>query len=328
MMKEIKKYKKYIIAAACMVAVLWIGCISFAIVYKNAQNRKAQEYQTNFAIVTQQYIAQSTAARTTSNSLTESGTLSPNETTSEYFTFDADDNISPEQPAQNTSTPAEIPAQETQLTLPQGKEAIVTAYVTAVNKLKGTDNFTLIKENEPSVEVIDVTGGSLIKDTVNSSIKENTEKIISPATYNFSGGKTADGTLPTAVIAPENKNAVLASGDVVSAKAEKVDDNSYKITITLGTQTQTLEKSAPGYSGVMDVISLDDFDLPSSLQITSLNITYTDSSIEAVIDKDGKLISMTHDMNIEEVVGEGKLTIISSTLKMKGQYHSAYKITY
>lgn len=328
-MNDLKKYKKPIIAAACSVAVVWVCCISFAIAYKVSQNRSAQQYQTSFQIVTQKAIAQNTSPQTQASSQTQSDTLLGDETTSSFFTFDSNGDITQQttQTVTETVTEQTTKAQE-KLTVPKGKDKIISAYIKAVNKLKGTDSFTLVKENEPTVEVVDVTGGSLIRSMVDSSIQKNLEKIQSPATYVFSGGKAADGTAPTDVIAPEGKNAVLKADDAVQAKAEPVDENSYKITINLGVQVQTLEKSAPGYSGVMDVISIDDFDLSDKIEITSLNIYYNKSTIEAVIDKDGRLISMTHDLNINEAVGEGKLSALSSTLKMKGTYHSTYKITY
>lgn len=329
MMNDLKKYKKPIIAAVCAVAALWVCCISFAIVYRVSQSRSAQQYQTSFEIVTQKTVAQNTLPVTQQSTQTQPNSFFGGETTSSFFTFDAlGDDSTTQQAAQSPTDQMQESQTQAQLNVPQGKDAIISAYVEAVNKLKGTDNFTLIKETKPTVEVVDVTGGSLVKGMVDSSVQDNLSKIQSPATYTFSGGKASDASTPTSVIAPENKNASLNSADAVLAKAEPIDANSYKITINLGVQTQTLEKNAPGYSGVMDVISLDDFDLNEKIEITSLNIVYGKSTIEAVIDNSGRITSMTHDLNVSEVVGEGKLSVISSTIKMKGNYHSTYKITY
>lgn len=329
-----KQYKKYIVPVVAVIAAVWVICISFSVYYKVSQNKKIREGQTDFAIVTQQPIPQSTAGSTPKT--TEKSDLSDLSGTSSYFIFS-------DVPMDSTTANGiddifgagnnEAQGGNTQQTtdgfkMPSNKDEVVEAYVAAVNKLKGTDSFTLVKENEPTITVDEVTGGSLIKNAVDSSIKSNTEKIVSPATYVFTGGQSPDGETPNSIIAPENKNAVLSSDNVLDAKATRIDNEKYKITISLGQQKQTLNKGAAGYSDIMDVIKVEDFNMPNSLEISTLDITYSNSTIEAEIDKDGKILSMKHNLNVKEAVGTGKLAMISATLKMHGTYYTNYKITY
>lgn len=78
----------------------------------------------------------------------------------------------------------------------------------------------------------------------------------------------------------------------------------------------------------MEVISLEALGLPSSAKLDEVSIEYNNSYIEAAINKDGKLTSMKHYMQVPSASGSGKYLIIPVSMKAHGDFTSEYKISY
>ncbi|MCM1363995.1 MAG: hypothetical protein NC122_02640 [Faecalibacterium sp.] len=213
--------------------------------------------------------------------------------------------------------------------IPKTKTEIVGAYITAVNNLKEEKRFTLVKTDKLNV-AIDEMNPSNIKTIVTTIINNNTKD--EPVTYRFANGidaaNTADSKSPNQVIAPYSESASLDESLVKSATAKKVGSNgSYKITIKLGKQNQTLDKAAKGYSTVMQTIAVDEF-MPSNASISKMNITYNNGTIEATIDNEGRLTSIKHFLEVTEATGSGKYLLANVELKMHGDYTGTYEISY
>lgn len=322
--------KKMIQIGALAVAAIWIFCISFLIA--SSRVKKQRNASMSFSL--------SPSLSASSSSLpSESGTTLPK------YTMNGNQvstNVSVSDPAwvveeskskqasEAASVAEEIKssskAAAEKSSVPKTKSEVISAYTEAVNKLKSTSSFTLVKQDTLTVEIDDISGGSSVQNIASSMIKNNTNT--DPVTYNFSNGTDpSTGKSPSAVIAPLGSNASLGESIVTSATATENSGGGYKIVIKLGKAVQTLSSPAEGYSTSMEVINTDSLGLPSSAKITTLNITYDNSTIEADIDQNGRITSMTHNLVVSEANGEGKM-LVSITVALHGSFVSTYKITY
>ncbi|MGN1418921.1 MAG: hypothetical protein ACI4W6_06310 [Acutalibacteraceae bacterium] len=319
-----EKYKKYIQIAAIAVAAVWVFCIVFVISMKKVQNDSA-------ASLTDVPTASSASIETFESSTFVQTTAPTTETTTMPFVSIDGNNVTT---TVSASTPqwkldeeanSTTKSEEKEASIPTEKKDVIDAYISAVNKLKNTENFTLIKTDKLSVTIDDATGGSVVRNTAQKVIDQNSDD--TPKNYVFSGGKTSDGILPNDVIAPLGKSASLSATDVVSATSKAGSDGSYTVTINLGNQKQTLTSAAPAYSTSMEVFDLDSLGL-ASMNISEMNINYGNSSITAKIDKNGRITSMTHYIEVTKGTGTGRIALVSASVTMHGNCKSTYKITY
>ena len=78
----------------------------------------------------------------------------------------------------------------------------------------------------------------------------------------------------------------------------------------------------------MEVINVDSLGLTSSMKITSLDIYYNNSVIEASIDKEGRITSMKHELIVSHAEGEGKYLLMPVSVQLHGDCVSSYSISY
>lgn len=310
--------KKHIQIIAILVVGLWIGCIVFAVSAKYTKKKYA--------------VPTTTTPSTEQPTFAPATTLAPIETESSTEKATKPTESKAETSAKKEETTAAKPA----LAIPQTKAQIVEAYITAVNNLKHTDNFTVAKMEDLSIEIDEITGGSTAKALVQKLIDDNSKK--TPETYKFVNGENinsfkideadAKGMKPNEVIAPRNIDASLAPGNVVSATAKKMSNNAYKVTINLGKQTQTLSSPAPGYSSVINVVDPSSLNIPNSVSISEMNITYDNTVIEATIDSEGRILSMKQAVEVPTADIQGKVTIANVSLRIHGKLTASYTVTY
>ena len=227
----------------------------------------------------------------------------------------------------NTTLPGQTTtgAQPTQASVPSGKTQIVNAYIQAINALKGTPDFTLIKKEDLNVIIDEMTPAS-VRSMANRIIESN--KQTSPVTYRFSGGMdAASGLSPNAVIAPISRSAALNEAIVTAASATPQTGGGYTLHLTLGRETQTMNTPAPNYSGCMQVIQADAMGLPSTARVDDFTVVYDNSTIDATIDSQGRITAMTHHLNVVSGEGNGSL-VMAVTAKMHGEHTGTYTITY
>ena len=310
--------KKHIQIIAILVVGLWIGCIVFAVSAK--------------------YTKKKYAVPTTTTPSTEQPTFAPATTMTPIETESSTEKATKptESKAETSAKKEETTAAKPALAIPQTKAQIVEAYITAVNNLKHTDNFTVAKMEDLSIEIDEITGGSTAKALVQKLIDDNSKK--TPETYKFVNGENinsfkideadAKGMKPNEVIAPRNIDASLAPGNVVSATAKKMSNNAYKVTINLGKQTQTLSSPAPGYSSVINVVDPSSLNIPNSVSISEMNITYDNTVIEATIDSEGRILSMKQAVEVPTADIQGKVTIANVSLRIHGKLTASYTVTY
>lgn len=325
--------KKLIRIAALVIAAVWVFCISFFIVSNRL--KKERENQTLPATIPAASSSQqqSSATQPQNSSTSPKVTIDGNRL-STNVTVDEPEWVKAENESKKASEAASIAAdirdsskESAEKNVPSGKNKIVSAYCEAVNKLKETSSFTLVKEDKLNVEIDNITGGTVAKKAADTLINANTKS--SPVTYSFSGGMDASsGKSPTAVIAPLGSEVSLSPSDVTSAAAVGDGKGGYTLKLLLGKGVQTLSSPAKGYSTSMEVINVDSLGLSSNMSVSELNITYDNSSIEANIDKDGRLTSMTHKLVVTSATGKGKMMLVSIDVNLHGDYTSVYSVTY
>lgn len=316
-------YKKLVQMLIIVVASVWVFCIVLIISYKAAEKNKPVP-----APVTTQSVT--TAAQTTE----------PLASTAEYSVPDITIGGNNVTTAASVDTPQWVIDQEaskkaeeaaktttSKSSIPKSKKEIINAYVTAANKLKKKTDFTLTKTEELIVKIDNITGGDTVKNIAEQIVKSNDRN--GTTTYKFSNSMdSTTGKSPNQVIAPLGAQAEISEKYVTKATASEGSNGSCKVKIELGKQTQTLNTPAPGYSTFIEVIDIDTLGLPSAMTLTDLEIIYDNSYVEATIDKDGNITSMTHYIEVAESNSSGKLTLIPASLKMHGSYTCNYKISY
>lgn len=321
--------KKLIQYGALAVAAVWVFCISFLI----ASGKVRKQRKEAATLPSTSFSASSSAALTSENAATQTKVSMNGNQVSTNVSVSDPAWVVEESKSKQASEAASVAEQirdsskaAAKDSVPSGKNEVIAAYTQAVNKLKSTATFTLVKQDILTVDIDSISGGSSVQNIASSLIKNNTNT--DPVTYNFSGGSDpSTGKSPTAVIAPLGSDASLGSNIVTSAQATANSSGGYKLTIKLGKAVQTLTSPAEGYSTSMEVINTESLGLPSAASITTLNITYDNSTIEAEIDKDGRITSMKHTLVVSEANGEGKM-LVPITVELHGNYVSDYKISY
>lgn len=325
--------KKLLQIAGLVVAAIWVFCISLFIALKRIDRTPQQTSATPATVQSTSAYSLTSQATTQSNEKTSRYTIGGNQVSTNVSVGDPDWYVAESQSKQ-ASQAASIAAdirdssiKKAEKKVPDSKSEVIDAYVKAVNKLKSTKNFTLTKEDSLNVEIDDITGGAAVENIASTLIKNNTQT--APVTYSFSNGiDSSSGKTPNAVIAPFNASASLKKSAVTSAKATSTGGGAYTVKIILGEAVQTLSLPAEGYATTMEVINVDSLGLTSSMKVTSLDITYNNSVIEASIDKDGKITSMSHELIVTHAEGQGKYLVMPVTVELHGDYTSSYSISY
>lgn len=325
--------KKLLQAAGIAVAAIWVFCISLFVALKRVDRtpETTAAFGTTPAATVSSQPSQATA--TQGGSSEPKYTIGGNRLSTNVSVGDPDWYIAESQ-SKKASEAASIAAQvrdssiaKAEKKVPSSKKDVIDAYVKAVNKLKNTKNFSLSKEDTLNIQIDDITGGQVVENLASSLISNNTQT--APETYSFSNGiDAASGKSPNAVIAPLNASASLKKSAVTSAKATSTGGGAYTLKIVLGEEVQTLNLPAEGYATTMEVINVDSLGLPANAKISTLDITYDNSVIEASIDKEGRITSMKHELNVTHASGQGKYLLLPVTVNLHGDYTSSYSISY
>ena len=316
-------YKKLTQIAVIVVAAVWIFSMSLAIGLVRIRKENAET--TTLPVLTTMAPTFLPATQTS-------------ESTVQQTEFQTQPPVSIDGNYQGTTVKASEDASnkaEAEKNVPKEKADIITAYVNAVNELKKTKNFTLVKTNNLNMTIDELTGGDTIKGIADELVKKNSPN--GTKTYTFKDGMAQEtaaeqaGKSPNQVIAPMGKETAISEDFVKSASAKADGKGGYTLKLTFGSQTQTLTEEAAGYASCMEVISLEALGLPSSAKLDEVSIEYNNSYIEAAINKDGKLTSMKHYMQVPSASGSGKYKVVVSIpveMKAHGDFTSEYKISY
>lgn len=339
-MKLKKPSQKQLVQMAIIIIVaLWVFCLTTVVAVRvakaNTQPQVTTNPPTNFAPATTtqgQTQAPSTQFSQPAVTIDANNVTTVASVDKPQWQIDEEESIKASQEASKKAEEAKNTTTTKKANIPSSKKEIIDAYLTAVNKLKRTDKFTLVKTNELKIELDDIQMGSgsslnTAKNLVDSYIKNNAG--VETTTYNFVNSMdSTTGKSPSQIVAPFEDTATVSADLIEKATATEGKNGSYTVTLTLGKQTQTMDTPAPGYSTLMHIITLDQIGLSSTITVSEMTIVYDSGKIEATIDKDGRITSMTHYMNVPEGVGKGKMTFIPGSLYMHGDFTETYQITY
>ena len=209
--------------------------------------------------------------------------------------------------------------------VPKTKEEIIDAYITAVNKVKNTENFTLYKDDTLNLVFDELPGGSLIQSFADSLVADNQK---APITYKFSGGvDPATGKTPLAAIAPLNSFASLNDDGVKTATASPKADGGYTLKLVLEDEVQTHISAAPNNATTVEVIDVSPL-VPAGATLSDLSINYKATTITATFNNKGNLVYMEHYLCVDKAEGTGGIGPLTATMKMHGDFTSKYTFTY
>ncbi|MBE6775631.1 MAG: hypothetical protein E7543_05510 [Ruminococcaceae bacterium] len=209
--------------------------------------------------------------------------------------------------------------------VPEGKTEIIKAYVDGINKLKASTDFSLYKDDKLNLTIDKMPAESIAK-TMAESLMQQVQK--KPITYNFTGGTdSATGLTPNAAIAPLNVNAYVEESAVSSAVVSETGDGGYKITLLLIPELQTYTTPAKNHSTMVEVVDITPY-IPSGLTVNTLDMSYTDTKIEATFDKDGKILSMVHYLKVDEAVSNVSFLGFPVEVIVHGDFTSNYTFSY
>lgn len=209
--------------------------------------------------------------------------------------------------------------------LPEGKAEIAKAYVEAINKLKNTKKFSLYKDDKLDMSVDRITGGSLVQAFADSLISSNQK---SPVTYNFTEGvDSATSLTPNEVIAPLDKAAQVETDAIASATAKKSSDGGYTLSIELVPETQTYTAAAKNHATMVEVVDITPL-VPAGATVNSLEMSYVGTTIDATIDKEGRISSMRHRLCVEKCSANATYAFINVEMEVHGEFISNYTFSY
>lgn len=208
--------------------------------------------------------------------------------------------------------------------VPSGKSSIIKTYVNGINKLKSTTDFSLYKDDKLNLTIDKMPAETIAKSMAESLMKQVQKK---PISYNFVGGiDSGTGLTPNQAIAPLNVAAAVEESAVTSAVATATDDGGYKITLIMAPELQTYTTPAKNHSTMVEVVDIAPY-IPKGLTVKTLDMSYTDTKIEAVFDKEGKITSMVHYLKVEKAVANVNF-IIDVEVIVHGDFTSNYTFSY
>lgn len=303
--------KKFFQIAAISVGFVWVFCATFAIALTVQRRSDTNIPVTNPPATTTTTPAFNQPVYTTAPTQpTYTMPTAPSQSVTDAFS------PSVSQTETQTATQAQVS------TAPQGKEAIVAAYVNGVNQLKNTPNFILDKNDTLNITIDEITGGSVVENFASTLIPSP-----KPESYTFIGGvDTNSGKTPNQVVAPLNVAANVDINAVTSAVSQQNSDGGYTVQLVIKEEQQSLDTPAPNLSTMVQVIDFSSF-LPPGVKLKEVHITYQPSTITAVFDSQGRIVSMNHTL-ISQGGGSGGMGFITASMEMHGTYTSDYKITY
>ena len=318
--------KKFIQIIIIFVVALWAFCASLLI--STSLVKKAGKNGTT----TQPYINSTTSPSTTAPTSKQDTSTQPsvNITIGNNVVSTTAGNI--DDPDWKVSYDASVSASkehaEINKNVPVGKDNIIKAYVDGVNKLKNTEDFTMVASGALDIDFDRITGGELAENAADSAIAEN-----APAnrTYYFKKGYDAEtGQTPVTVVPPSGSFAKLKSDAVKQATAVPTGDGGYKIVITLKDETQSLTQAAEGHAGSIESIKLENY-MPAGVTLEELSMTYSGATVEVIFDKDKRITSMSYTLPIQSGYGKGTyklLTTIDIDFDFHGKQTRSCIITY
>ncbi len=323
-----KNQKKLIQIAVIVVIGIWTMCLST--VASVTIGRKMLEGNTTTAPTV--FVESTTQPTTTQAPSTTRLPVGGNIVTSEAIVSDPEWLVEEEESKKVSAVIDEVNKNNTttkksssESKVPSGKSDIIRTYVNAVNSLKNMSDFSLYKDDKLNVTIDSITGGSVVQSLADTLAAQNQK---APITYNFVGGTDAStGLTPNGAIAPLNVSASVNEDAVTSATATPTNDGGFTISLSLTSEDQTMTSPATNHATMVEVVDVSPL-IPSGATVNFVNMTYSNTKIDAVFDKDGRITSMRHYLNVSKADISARYTLIPIEASVHGEFTSDYTFSY
>lgn len=320
--------KKLIQIAIITVVGVWVFCLST--IASVTVGRKMLSQNTTAPIVTVPTTVPTTTAPTTTAPSTTRLPIGGNIVTSQAVVEDPEWLVEEEESKKVSEIISEVNKNNTTTkagknNVPSGKSNIIKAYVDGVNELKNTSNFSLYKDDKLNVTIDKMPAEDIAKNMADNLLAQNQKE---PITYNFVNGvDSASGKSPNEAIAPLGVSAAVEESAVSSANATATSDGGYKVTLLLVPETQTYTAPAKNHATMVEVVDVAPL-IPDGVKINTLDMSYTDTKIEATFNKDGELVSMVHYLKVEKAVVNVTFLMWTVEVQIHGDFTSNYTFSY
>lgn len=235
-------------------------------------------------------------------------------------------------PPESTSAPAESttepPTESTTAADPASwsKNEVVDFITAAVNKTKAyTGQITAHRTEELGVTVDEISPNlPAVKTIANTIISRIVRPIEEDLT--FTGGRTINSEgedLP--MLLPKRQEFVLPMSGVKSATATR-SGNNIEVNISLVSELSTLGNNPTYNAGTMGYLDLSVVDL-SMINIEKLDVTYSGSTMKAIVNPDGYVISADYYIPIA-IDGAGRILGIPGGLVCTGYQIETWRINW
>lgn len=312
------EYKKIGQVAILAVIAVWVFCISFAVSYKLVKKEDSTTTPPP-QIESSSQGEQNTTAYQSSGQLNSSGNnivdVQSQSTSAQVSspTATSSDSQSPSQSSGNT------------LKVPSGKSEIINAYVSGVNTLKQTGNFSLYKDDKLNITIDSISGGSVVQSFAENMLASSQKQ---PVTYNFQNGvDSGTGATPMSAVAPLNKSASIDESFVTNANATSDANGGYTIDLSFQSESQTYPNETVHHKNVVEVVDVAGL-IPSGATVNYMDMTYSGTTIKATFDSSGRITYMRHYLNVANCKGSGSMSVFTMNITLHGDFVSEYTITY
>lgn len=324
--------KRIIEISLLAIIIVWLSCFSCVICVSMVRNNQAA--QTQQTTTETSATVQTTTAPQTTHTTTEKLIVGGNIVATTVIVDDPQWLVEQEASIQASKLADEISKSLTTTEpttakngypVPKTKDEIIDAYISGVNEVKNTKDFTLYKDDSLNLIFDSITGGSLVQSFA-QSLAEDNQKV--PITYNFADGlDSATGNTPLSAIAPLNSYASINHDAVKTATAVPNSDGGYTLNLVIQDEVQTHNTAAPNLATTVEVIDVSPL-LPAGATLSDLTINYTGTTITATFNNKGKLTYMEHYLCVDKAKGTGGYGPLSITMEMHGDFTSKYTFTY
>lgn len=290
-MKHIKKASALILAIA--VVLSFSGCLKYT---SNILEVTTRPNQSNIGVgesnTTTIYITESTSEQTVQPSEVQT-----TQQISEITTASVQQESTTSAPVQQTETTTQSAASDPSSWT---TKEILKFTTDAVTKTKAyTDKVTVDHEEAFEVEITKAPGGSLVKNIADGIIASVAKP--SQETLTFTNGRTTNAEGENVPLLLPKRGAFTLTEDGIATAYAKKSGNNTVVHIQLVKEVGTLTDHPTHHAASVGYLDASDVDL-GSITLNYLDITYTGTTIDLVINSDGYVTSAVYKIPIHIAV--------------------------
>lgn len=196
----------------------------------------------------------------------------------------------------------------------------------AVTKTKAyTNRITVDHEEAFDVRVTKAPGGKLVMDTADriiASVAKPSQEVLT-----FTNGRTVNGEGEDVPLLLPKRGAFTLTQDGIAKAYAKKSGNDTIIHIQLVKEVGTLTNHPKHHAASVGYLDASDVDLGSTVVLNYLDITYSGSTIDMVVNSDGYVASVNYKIPIHIAV-EAKIIGIPAAGECEGSQSETWKLNW